>query len=107
MDRHAPDMLVHSTFKNLSQESLCGILERDSFFGAEVQIFLSVSDWCQNNPGADIELVVSHVRLPLMSLEQLLKVVRPSGILPADRLLDIIEEKTMSSSLFYRGALCT
>lgn len=50
--------------------------------------------------------VVSEVRLPLMNLEQLLKVVRPSGILSPERLLDAIEEKTTSKSLLYRGALC-
>lgn len=41
-----------------------------------------------------------------MNLEQLLKVVRQSGILNAEHLLDAIEEKTTSNSLQYRGALC-
>lgn len=41
-----------------------------------------------------------------MNLEQLLKVVRPSGILSPERLLDAIEEKTTSKTLHYRGALC-
>lgn len=85
---------------------MCGILARDSFFAPEVQIFEAVNDWCKHNRNADIESVVSLVRLPLMNLEQLLKVVRPSGILHPDRLLDIIEEKTTSKSLLYRGALC-
>lgn len=49
---------------------------------------------------------MSEVRLPLMNLEQLLKVVRPSGILSPERLLDAIEEKTTSKTLLYRGALC-
>lgn len=53
------------------------------------------------------QAVVSEVRLPLMNLEQLLKVVRPSGILSPERLLDAIEEKTTSKTLLYRGALCT
>lgn len=52
-------------------------------------------------------MVVSKVRLPLMNLEQLLKVVRPCQILDPDRLLDAIEEKTTSKNLLYRGALCT
>ena len=51
-------------------------------------------------------MVVSKVRLPLMNLEQLLKVVRPCQILDPDRLLDAIEEKTTSKNLLYRGALC-
>lgn len=85
---------------------MCGLLERNSFFAPEVQIFVAVNDWCKHNSNADIETVVSLVRLPLMNLEQLLKVVRPSCILHPDRLLDVIEEKTTSKSLMYRGALC-
>lgn len=41
-----------------------------------------------------------------MNLEQLLKIVRPCAILDPERLLDAIEEKTTSSNLAYRGALC-
>lgn len=52
------------------------------------------------------QTVVSYVRLPLMNLEQLLKIVRPCAILAPDRLLDAIEEKTTSKNLLYRGALC-
>lgn len=56
MDRTTTDVLVHENFKSLSQESLCGLLERDSFFAPEVQIFNAVSDWCKHNPEADIEV---------------------------------------------------
>lgn len=55
---------------------------------------------------SSFQTVVSYVRLPLMNLEQLLKIVRPCAILDPDRLLDAIEEKTTSKSLLYRGALC-
>lgn len=40
-----------------------------------------------------------------MNLEQLLKIVRPCGILDPERLLDAIEEKSTSKYLLYRGAL--
>lgn len=49
---------------------------------------------------------MSFVRLPLMSLEQILKTVRPRGVLLPDKILDAIEEKIMSKNLPYRGALC-
>jgi len=49
---------------------------------------------------------VARVRLPLIHLEDLLSVVRPSGILDPNHLLDAIVEKTSSKSLHYRGALC-
>lgn len=107
MDTNATDVLSHENFKNLSQEALCRLLVRDSFFAPEVQIFVAVQKWATNNQETDdIQSVVQHVRLPLMSLEQLLTVVRPSGILEPDCLLDAIEEKETAKYLPYRGALC-
>lgn len=57
MDRNSTELLGHCTFKTLSQDSLCSLLERDSFFAPEVQIFNAVYDWCKNNPTADIEVM--------------------------------------------------
>ncbi|GAB0091414.1 BTB/POZ domain-containing protein 9 [Sergentomyia squamirostris] len=105
MERNTTDILKHDTFKGLSQQSLIGILERDSFSAPEVAIFTAVREWCAVNSESNIDLVVSYVRLPLMNLEQLLTVVRPSGIIDPDRLLDAIEKKTTSKFLPYRGAL--
>lgn len=56
MDRNAESLLKHDTFKTLSQDSLCGLLERDSFFAPEVEIFNAVHDWCKHNQQADIEV---------------------------------------------------
>ncbi|CAD7091304.1 unnamed protein product [Hermetia illucens] len=105
MDRNASEILAHSTFKHLSKESLEEVLRRDSFFAPEVQIFVAVSEWCKHNSNVDIESVVSYVRLPLMNFDHLFEVVRRSGILDPNRLLDAIEEKTTSKCLPYRGAL--
>lgn len=57
MDRNSTELLNSSTFKTLSQDSLCTLLERDSFFAPEVQIFNAVYDWCKNNRNADIEVL--------------------------------------------------
>lgn len=56
----------------------------------------------------EIKEVVSKVRLPLISLEDLLSVVRPTQILDANYLLDAIAVKTQSRShrLPHRGRLC-
>lgn len=106
LDRNAEAILQHETFKSLSQDAICSLLSRDSFFAPEVQIFQAVHDWCNfNSEGGNIEAVVSKVRFSLMTLEQLLHVVRPSGILDPDHLLDAIAEKTASKLLPYRGAL--
>lgn len=105
MDQNAVSLLQHAAFRQLSRHSLCALLRRDSFFAPEVQIFTAVHDWSRQNSAEDVAGVVGLVRLSLMNMEQLLKVVRPSGILHPDRLLDVFEEKTTAKSLNYRGAL--
>ncbi|EDW66145.1 BTB/POZ domain-containing protein 9 [Drosophila virilis] len=105
MDRNAADLLQHDSFKMLSKESLKEVLRRDCFFAPEVQIFLAVWKWSRYNPDIDIKTVVSYVRLPLMNLEHLLQVVRPSGILEPDKILDAIDERSTSKTLPYRAAL--
>lgn len=54
----------------------------------------------------NFQTVVSFVRFSLMDLDQLLKIVRPSTILGPEHLLDAIEEKSTSTTLKHRGALC-
>lgn len=54
MDRNSTDLLNSNSFKTLSQDSLCTLLERDSFFAQEVVIFNAVHNWCKRNPDADI-----------------------------------------------------
>jgi BTB/POZ domain-containing protein 9 len=49
MDRNADEILKHESFKALSKESLCTLLERDSFFAPEIKIFQAVKEWCKSN----------------------------------------------------------
>lgn len=77
----------------------------------EIQIFKAVKHWVEFNNDVkpdDVKEVVSQVRLPLISLEDLLSIVRPTQILDADFLLDAIHVKTRSRiiRLPHRGRLC-
>lgn len=51
--------------------------------------------------------VMSAVRLPLMTLAEMLNIVRPSGLLSPDHLLDAIQTRSESRDmeLNYRGML--
>uniref|UniRef100_A0A1B0AFL5 F5/8 type C domain-containing protein n=1 Tax=Glossina pallidipes TaxID=7398 RepID=A0A1B0AFL5_GLOPL len=64
-----------------------------------------VLEWSKHNRNTDIQAVVSYVRLPLMDLSHLLQVVRPSGIIDPNELLDAIEAQNASKYLKYRAAL--
>lgn len=119
------ELLGSSSFHTLSQDSLCILLERDSFCAPELQIFNAVSEWYKKNPNADIEVsqtivilgknvntilmqfqkIIRLVRLPLMSLDNLLDTVRSSKIVDLNVLLDAIKEKQTSDNLRYRGEL--
>lgn len=82
------------------------LLQRDSFFAPEVEIFRGVCNWCQVNED-DNDLVMNCVRLPLINVQDLLSVVRPAGLVKPDALLDAIDERTNArlSVLPHRGKL--
>ncbi|EDW56093.1 GM22934 [Drosophila sechellia] len=105
MDRNAGDLLRHNTFNKLSKESLVEVLRRDCFFAPELQIFFAVWNWSRFNSNVDYKSLISYVRLSLISLKDLLQVVRPSGILDPDQILDAINERCTSKALPYRAAL--
>ncbi|CAB1339920.1 unnamed protein product [Coregonus sp. 'balchen'] len=96
MDRHAPET------------ALLTVVQRDSFAASEKEIFQALCCWCrQNGEGGATQDVMSAVRLPLMSLTEMLNVVRPSGLLSPDDLLDAIKTRSESRDmdLNYRGIL--
>lgn len=53
-------------------------------------------------------MIISKLRLSLMKLDDLLNVVRPSGLVSSDAILDAIKEQheKKSGELTYRGFLC-
>lgn len=64
-------------------------------------------NWCKHNPKESHAEIMKAVRLPLMSLTELLNVVRPSGLLSPDAILDAIKVRSESRDmdLNYRGML--
>lgn len=69
------------------------MLKRDTFSALEIDIFVAVQGWLNHNADADIELVMPLVRLPLLNLDQLITVVKPSAIVDPKRLLNLIEQQ--------------
>lgn len=60
----------------------------------EANIFEAVKEWTRKNAGVEVDTIVNLVRLPLMTIEQLLTVVRPSKLIHSDIILNAIEEKS-------------
>lgn len=91
IDKNAEELLSHESFKFLYKDSLIALLLRDSFYAEEIQIFNAVQGWmeCNNDlKTEEIKEVVSKIRLPLINTIDLLSIVRPTGILEPDTLLD-------------------
>lgn len=111
IDKNAEALLKHESFKYLYKDSLIILLARNSFFVPEILIFQAVKEWIECNQDLKpdhVKEVVSQVRLPLIDLEDLLSIVRPTKILDANYLLDAIHVKTQSriNRLPHRGKMC-
>uniref|UniRef100_A0A3P9GZ48 BTB/POZ domain-containing protein 9 n=1 Tax=Oryzias latipes TaxID=8090 RepID=A0A3P9GZ48_ORYLA len=108
MDRHAPEVLNSDGFLTLSKAALLTVVQRDSFAATEKDIFQALCRWCRHHQDGDhTQEVMSVVRLPLMTLMEMLNVVRPSGLVSPDDLLDAIKTRSESRNmdLNYRGML--
>lgn len=106
-DRHAPAVLLSDAFLSLSPCVLEEMIGRDSFFAPEVDIFRAVCTWASHNPAVDPKPILKRVRLPLLTVPELLNVVRPTGLVCPNALLDAIKlrTETRDADRPYRGCL--
>ncbi|XP_071526505.1 BTB/POZ domain-containing protein 9-like isoform X2 [Panulirus ornatus] len=110
MDKNALPILSHESFYSLSPSALKSIIGRDSFCAPEVHIFQGVHEWVERNSDLTQEQtqeILSQIRLPLISLSDLLNIVRPTSLISPDQILDALKAKNESRDmdLKYRGYL--
>lgn len=107
VDQNALGLLHHDSFLQLSARALKDMISRDSFCAPEVDIFRAVCNWAEHNPGESLSDILCAVRLPLMTDGDLLHVVRPTGRISPDDILDALTAKLncRDSNLNYRGHL--
>lgn len=107
IDRNATEVMADESFVSLSVDALKEMISRDSFCAQEVDIFRAVVSWIQNKGHEDPAEVLCCVRLPLISVPDLMNVVRPCELMTADMILDGIKAKydTKDTDLKYRGFL--
>ena len=107
MDRNASNILHSESFLTLSQSSVRELISRDSFCAPEIEIFNAIQEWAGQNSSVDPTPILEAVRLPLMTMHELLNVVRDTNLVTADLILDAIKLQTESRDmdLQYRGFL--
>lgn len=91
----------------LSPDALKEIISRDSFYAPEIEIFKALQAWIKANSDVDAKDVLSYVRLSLMTIPDLLNVVRPTGLVSSEAILDAISMRTQTRDVEqnYRGTL--
>ena len=107
IDSNAENILLTDGFLQLSETAMFNIVSRNSFCAPEVDIFRGLLKWYENNHGADIKKIIPAVRLPLMTQDSLFEVVRPSGLVEPNLILDALEMQLRGrySQLQHRGIL--
>ncbi|XP_068911776.1 BTB/POZ domain-containing protein 9-like isoform X2 [Tenebrio molitor] len=91
MDQNASEIVTGDCFTDLSQKSLIKLLQRDTFFAPEMEIFKSVSKWCKVNDDVD-GLVIRSVRLSWLTVVDIVSIVWPSKLVENENLLGAIAE---------------
>ncbi|XP_028968043.1 BTB/POZ domain-containing protein 9-like [Galendromus occidentalis] len=110
MDQVPDAVLKSESFYNLSVASVSKIISRDTFCAEEIEIFKSVQRWLESNSHREDPSKASlleAVRLPLIGLGDLATIVRDSGLIPADLLMDAIREREnpIHNNSFFRGVV--
>ncbi|CAM1332000.1 BTBD9 (predicted) [Pycnogonum litorale] len=113
MDRHALEIVQHESFLLLTAAALKFVISRGSFYAPEIDIFRFVLKWKKQNIPEDcgnseiIDTIIDAIRFPLISVDDLLDVVRPSKLLSLDAVLDVIkvQRKCKNIDLNHRGIL--
>lgn len=98
MDEHAARVVLHESFPTLTFTLLNALLDRKSFLLSAVQKFQAIHKWCQHQKESahNMKNLYRKVSFSSMSYNQLFHIVRPTGVLTPDELLDVIAAKEHS-----------
>ncbi|XP_014603530.1 PREDICTED: BTB/POZ domain-containing protein 9 isoform X1 [Polistes canadensis] len=106
VNKHAVEIIHHDSFLQLSPSAINELISCDSFYVPEIDIFLTVQEWIATNPDVDPTEVLAQVRLSLISLTDLLNIVRSTRLVSSEAILDAITAITeRPSELPFRGQL--
>ncbi|XP_060595365.1 BTB/POZ domain-containing protein 2-like isoform X1 [Ruditapes philippinarum] len=113
--RHAWKVFKTGKFLNITRDTLSAILDSDILTGKEIEIFKAVKKWAEHqcvlhekqttpeNIQSFVGDTVYKVRFPLMSIEDFIEEVQPSGVLSDEHNLllhQYISQKQEGDTLF-------
>lgn len=106
---NAPFVLKGDGVVDLSEEVLVELLGSDNLAAKEVDIFQAIIRWASvdEKRKAKMEGLMKHIRWARMTLHDLMRVVRPSGLIPSDQLMAVLEyaadPEDAPENKFYEG----
>ncbi|VDN06429.1 unnamed protein product [Thelazia callipaeda] len=108
-DKNATETISTQGFLELPANAVEQMVQRDSLCAPEIDIFRAVKEWIRMHPESveEAQMIIARLRLSLINLDDLLNIVRPSGLVASDAILDAIKERNekKSGELNYRGFL--
>lgn len=87
-------VLAGEGFLELTPALLASLVSRADLQVDEIDVFAALQRWAAVDPSTRREalsIVTPHLRLPLIALRDLMRIVRPSGLVSPEQLLDAIE----------------
>jgi BTB/POZ domain-containing protein 9 len=107
IDSQASKFIASKTLMSIPLDLLCSILKRDSFFVPERSVLEVVTGWMKQNKKSNSEAkeLLDQVRLERFTIDEILDVVRPSGLFPPNSLLDALDVRRKEERIRERGIL--
>lgn len=56
IDDNCSELLTHDTFQTMTQDMICRLIERDTFYAPEINIFNAVRNWYTDHPESDAKV---------------------------------------------------
>jgi len=90
---HCKNVLTGQGFVKASKDTVCHILKLEDLRASEIDIFHALLRWAHGTKASqdEIQELRSFVRLHLLSLEELIRYVKPSGWYTAQELVEVVE----------------
>eukprot|EP00698_Gefionella_okellyi_P011786 TRINITY_DN312_c3_g1_i1.p1 TRINITY_DN312_c3_g1~~TRINITY_DN312_c3_g1_i1.p1 ORF type:complete len:338 (-),score=82.27 TRINITY_DN312_c3_g1_i1:48-1061(-) len=99
---HAAQVLLDRAFGDLCAQSVCAVLQSDDLAIDEATVFKAIVWWAASECGrrniassvenkrAVLTDILPLVRFPLMSCQEVVSLVKPTNLLPADTLVELL-----------------
>ena len=107
VDSQASKLISSKSLVSIPLDLLCTIVERDSFFASELAILGVIMEWMEHHKKSrsGVKELLDKVRLERFTMDEILDVVRPSGLFPPDALLNALDIRRDEAKVRERGIL--